>query len=320
MSKAPIMPFYTDAYLADCHHLSTEAHGALMLLLLHTWRLGGKPLPDDDKAIMRVVKVRSPKRWQKIRAELAPLFDLSDGRWRQSKLERTWAEVTQKIEQNRDNAKRRYTGKGSSKSLNERESVSATARDRHPPSMNHQPDPNNKPDNEPDPTNNINSLDNKEEVMMSLQTINRCALEALEPVLSDARYFHPRRDHVVSAKLAPQIAAATTEVEALLAPVKSERAVQIISRLMLHFPCTEGQKESRVRSDYAMMLSECPEDLLCAAYQHILKHHKYNTLPKIADFQAFIEPELNYRRALKRKLSILQSQLETQPNPQEETV
>src|SRR5689334_15359885 len=100
MSKAPIMPFYTDSYLADCYHISTEAHGAYLLLLLHMWRLGGKPLPDNDRTLMNITKVKRIERWRQLKAELVPFFIITDGVWRQKKLEQTWADVNQKIEMN----------------------------------------------------------------------------------------------------------------------------------------------------------------------------------------------------------------------------
>ena len=48
MSKAPSMPMYWDAYIADTTHLSTEEHGAYLLLLAAMWRRDGS-VPDDDK-------------------------------------------------------------------------------------------------------------------------------------------------------------------------------------------------------------------------------------------------------------------------------
>ena len=101
------MPFYTDAYLDDFHHLSTAAHGAHLLILLHMWRLGGNPLPDDDKLMLRInVKLPSGKQWRKIKAELTPTLHRTQGGpvAMRKKLERTWNDVMKKIEQNRRHA------------------------------------------------------------------------------------------------------------------------------------------------------------------------------------------------------------------------
>jgi len=295
MSKAPIMPFYTDAYLADCHHLSTEAHGAYMLILLHTWRLGGKALPDNDKALMRIVKAKSITRWRQLRSELLPFFDITDGHWHQSKLERTWSEVVQKIEQNRDNAKQRY----SPNMLKNKVTGPATAPVSQVPSINHEPNP--KP---------ISA--NEEDVMMTLLNKANPALDALAPVLKDSRYFTHRSEHRVSPSLRPQVEAAIAEMEAQLTPASAERIHQIVHRLILHFSCVAGERKESVCEDYTAMLASYPEDLLWSAYQHVLKHHKYNSLPKIADLLAFIEPEMAYRRTQRRKLDILHKQTLTE--------
>lgn len=86
------------------------------------------------------------------------------------------------------------------------------------------------------------------------------------------------------------------EIETRLAPVSTERLRQIISRLMLHFPCPPGDKQHRLFAEYSDTLKDFPEDLVCAAYQHVLKHHQLSTLPRIADLLAFMEPEMSHRR------------------------
>ncbi|MDE3016958.1 MAG: hypothetical protein KGI29_08595 [Pseudomonadota bacterium] len=85
-----------------------------------------------------------------------------------------------------------------------------------------------------------------------------------------------------------------------LAPVSRERLKQIVSRLLLHFRCPEGEKQHRLFGRYSTALQHYPEDLLCAAYHHTLCHHT-GELPKIDDFISFMEPEMNHRRSLVRQ-------------------
>jgi uncharacterized protein YdaU (DUF1376 family) len=87
------MPFATDAYLADTKHLTTEEHGAYVLLLITTWRNNGRPLPDDPMRLARIVGA-TEKRWaERLRPVIAKFFDLSEGTWRQKRLEKEWAFV-----------------------------------------------------------------------------------------------------------------------------------------------------------------------------------------------------------------------------------
>jgi uncharacterized protein YdaU (DUF1376 family) len=85
MADFPAMPFYTDAYLADTTHLTTEEHGAYLLLLFAAWRSPGCCLKDDDAFLARVAKV-TLDRWRKrLRPVLAPFWRIQDGSWTQKK-------------------------------------------------------------------------------------------------------------------------------------------------------------------------------------------------------------------------------------------
>ncbi|WP_169728329.1 DUF1376 domain-containing protein [Geminicoccus roseus] len=85
MADFPAMPFYTDAYLADTTHLTTEEHGAYMLLLFAAWRSPGCCLRDDDAFLARVAKV-TLDRWKKrLRPVLASFWRIEDGVWTQKK-------------------------------------------------------------------------------------------------------------------------------------------------------------------------------------------------------------------------------------------
>ncbi len=85
MADFPAMPFYTDAYLADTTHLTTEEHGAYLLLLFAAWRSPGCSLRDDDAFLARVAKV-TLDRWRKrLRPVLAPFWRIEGGVWTQKK-------------------------------------------------------------------------------------------------------------------------------------------------------------------------------------------------------------------------------------------
>lgn len=104
MSQAPSMPMYWDAYLADTTHLTTEEHGAYMLLLGAMWRRNGF-VPDDDKDNARILGL-TPAKWRKIKARFMATikgFVVKEGMITQEKLLKTWKNTQEKIEKNRAN-------------------------------------------------------------------------------------------------------------------------------------------------------------------------------------------------------------------------
>jgi uncharacterized protein YdaU (DUF1376 family) len=85
MADFPAVPFYMDAYLADTTHLTTEEHGAYLLLLFATWRSPDCSLKDDDTFLAQVAKV-SLDRWNKrLKPVMLPFWQVKDGRWTQKK-------------------------------------------------------------------------------------------------------------------------------------------------------------------------------------------------------------------------------------------
>ena len=104
MSKAPAMPMYWDAYLADTTHLTTEEHGAYMLLIAAMWRRNGC-VPDDDKDNARILGLTKAK-WLKIKARLTSTisgFCANGDTITQEKLLKTWKITQEKIEKNAAN-------------------------------------------------------------------------------------------------------------------------------------------------------------------------------------------------------------------------
>lgn len=78
------MPFYIGDYLGDTQRLTTEQHGAYLLLILDYWRNG--PAPDDDAVIQQITKLDS-KGWKRCRPAISRLFRIVDGEWRHKRID-----------------------------------------------------------------------------------------------------------------------------------------------------------------------------------------------------------------------------------------
>jgi uncharacterized protein YdaU (DUF1376 family) len=125
MSKAPAMPMYWDAYLADTTHLTTEEHGAYMLLLAAMWRRNGS-VPDDDKDNARILGLTNAK-WRKIKARFIATisgFRVENDAITQEKLQKTWEITQEKIDKNRSNGAK--GGRASASKNNDLDQANAT--------------------------------------------------------------------------------------------------------------------------------------------------------------------------------------------------
>lgn len=79
------MPFYWGDYFKKTLHLSTEEHGAYLLLIGAYWE-GGKPLVDDDQYLASIAKL-SKFRWKNFREKLSQFFTVRDGFWHHDRVE-----------------------------------------------------------------------------------------------------------------------------------------------------------------------------------------------------------------------------------------
>jgi uncharacterized protein YdaU (DUF1376 family) len=86
LEPLPWFAFNIADYLKDTMRLSTEAHGAYLLLMLDYYGTGA-PCPDDDYVLSAVAKLPE-ERWKQVRKALQPLFDVRDGHWFHSRIER----------------------------------------------------------------------------------------------------------------------------------------------------------------------------------------------------------------------------------------
>lgn len=101
MSQAPSMPMFWDAYLADTTHLTTEEHGAYLLLLGAMWRRNGW-VPDDDRDVARILGLTRAK-WVRTKQRLSSLLTFTDGQITQKNLLKIWQITQEKIAKNREN-------------------------------------------------------------------------------------------------------------------------------------------------------------------------------------------------------------------------
>lgn len=87
------MPLYIGDYLAGTSRLTTEQHGAYMLLIMDYWMNG--PPPDDDHALASITKM-SLDAWSIARARLEHFFMISGGIWKHKRIEQELAAAYEK--------------------------------------------------------------------------------------------------------------------------------------------------------------------------------------------------------------------------------
>nr|DAQ12763.1 MAG TPA: Protein of unknown function (DUF1376) [Caudoviricetes sp.] len=119
--SAPFMQLYVADYLGDTRHLTTEQHGAYLLLLMTMWRSDGV-LPKDDAKLARIVGM-SVARWKRISDDVLAFFDDCEGGITQGRLAAELAISEEKSE------KRSLAGRlgGRAKSLKDKKAAVANA-------------------------------------------------------------------------------------------------------------------------------------------------------------------------------------------------
>lgn len=70
------MQLYVADYLGDTRHLTTEQHGAYLLLLMAMWRASGE-LPNDPAKLARMTGL-TPSRWAKVGRDVMAFFEVAE--------------------------------------------------------------------------------------------------------------------------------------------------------------------------------------------------------------------------------------------------
>jgi uncharacterized protein YdaU (DUF1376 family) len=98
------MPLYVADYISATSRLTTEQHGAYLLLLMDYWKNGAPP--DNDQVLAQITKL-SHDAWTNARTMLEGFFDVCDGHWFQHRLE---AEMVKANHNKTANSKRGKAG------------------------------------------------------------------------------------------------------------------------------------------------------------------------------------------------------------------
>lgn len=133
MKKAPAMPLFGDAYMADTRHLTLEEHGAYLSLLMIAWRSEDCRLPDNDRRLAQMLGITT-KRWAKLKPTIMAFWTMTDAGWEQGRLLKERQFVAKKSEQNAESANARWNAKLLKNNEPSDANASATQCERNAPS------------------------------------------------------------------------------------------------------------------------------------------------------------------------------------------
>lgn len=122
MSAPPYMQLYVADYLGDTRHLTTEQHGAYLLLLMAMWRAGGR-LPNEAAKLARIVGL-TPAKWARLEGDVMAFFQADGAALKHSRIEKELQKYSQTVEKRRQSGSRG----GMAKSLNYKGSDIASAK------------------------------------------------------------------------------------------------------------------------------------------------------------------------------------------------
>ena len=83
MAALPYIQLYVADYLADTMHLTTEEHGAYLLIIFNYWQTG-KPIPKNRLA--RIARL-SNDRWSSVELSLSEFFNDTGTEWQHTRID-----------------------------------------------------------------------------------------------------------------------------------------------------------------------------------------------------------------------------------------
>ena len=108
--KPSHIPLFPDAYHRDTTHLSTEEHGAYLLLLMAAWGSDDCSLPHDERRLAALAKL-PVARWRKIASTVLEFWTIERGRITQKRLSHEWRYVNARRGKRKEAADARWACK-----------------------------------------------------------------------------------------------------------------------------------------------------------------------------------------------------------------
>lgn len=105
MTDLPSMPLYVDDFEAATAHLTVEEDGAYNRLLRLCWRTSGCSVPDDDRWIMRMLRVDKDTFERVVLPLIEEFFQRSRGRIFQKRQREIFDEVSDRVQKRKDAGK-----------------------------------------------------------------------------------------------------------------------------------------------------------------------------------------------------------------------
>ena len=96
------MPLYIGDYMSGTSRLTTEQHGAYLLLIMDYWKNGA--LPDNDAILAQITRL-SLDAWSMHRAVLERFFAVEGGEWTHKRIEREMESAREKKQKASEKAK-----------------------------------------------------------------------------------------------------------------------------------------------------------------------------------------------------------------------
>lgn len=114
------MPLFIGDYLRDTNRLTTEQHGAYLLLIMDYWTNGAPP--DEDDVLASITRL-STAAWKKSRPAISRLFRISDGAWHHKRIEEELKNAAENSKKNTERAKKAAAKRWQKQSLDDAPSI-----------------------------------------------------------------------------------------------------------------------------------------------------------------------------------------------------